>query len=207
MVNLCICQMQVHQSKLSLYPSRFNLSGLIRTCLKITPLLELKNSAVQIPFLASLLFIASFLFAKKGYMHLSAPRNRYMHTIASNGKMLQKKMKKKSQRYLSNKHQHSSLTFVFNPYLFIKLTMYMMRGVQIMGWSVRMALMACFTQNSGLSGGRNGSISFLNHTKPNIKTMIKEVALKGLASQIKYFFYLSGNRSSMHLTEASFYSA
>ncbi len=49
-------------------------------------------------------------------------------------------------------------------HLFIKLTMYTMRGVQIMGWSVRMALMDCFTQNSGLNGGRNGSISFL--TRP-----------------------------------------
>lgn len=37
-----------------------------------------------------------------------------------------------------------------------------MRGVQIIGWSVRMALMACFTQNSGFRGGRKGSISFLN---------------------------------------------
>lgn len=36
-----------------------------------------------------------------------------------------------------------------------------MRGVQIMGWSVRMALMACLTQNSGFRGGRKGSISFL----------------------------------------------
>lgn len=31
-----------------------------------------------------------------------------------------------------------------------------------MGWSVRIALMACLTQNSGFKGGRKGSISFLN---------------------------------------------
>ena len=31
-------------------------------------------------------------------------------------------------------------------HLFMKVTMYMRRGVQIMGWSVRMAFMACFTQ-------------------------------------------------------------
>ncbi|CAH6777237.1 AABR07046713.2 [Phodopus roborovskii] len=42
-----------------------------------------------------------------------------MHTTASKGRML---------------------------YLFMKVTMYMRRGVQIMGWSVRMAFMACFTQ-------------------------------------------------------------
>ena len=30
-----------------------------------------------------------------------------------------------------------------------------------MGWSVRMALMDCLTQNSGFRGGRKGSISFL----------------------------------------------
>lgn len=34
-----------------------------------------------------------------------------------------------------------------------------------MGWSVRIALMACFTQNSGFRGGRKGSISFLSGMK------------------------------------------
>lgn len=43
-------------------------------------------------------------------MHLFAPRNRYMNTTASKGRML-----------------------------FMKVTMYVRRGVQIMGWSVRMA--------------------------------------------------------------------
>uniref|UniRef100_A0A0E9SZC1 Secreted protein n=1 Tax=Anguilla anguilla TaxID=7936 RepID=A0A0E9SZC1_ANGAN len=37
----------------------------------------------------------------------------------------------------------------------------MRRGVQIMGWSVRMALIAWFTQYSGFRGGRNDAISFL----------------------------------------------
>lgn len=65
-------------------------------------------------------------------MHLSAPINLYMHTMASNGKTV-----------------------------FMKVTMYMTRGVQIIGWSVSMALMACLTQYSGFSGGNNGAISFL----------------------------------------------
>lgn len=39
--------------------------------------------------------------------------------------------------------------------------MYMTRGVQIIGWSVNMALMACCTQYSGFSGGKKGAISFL----------------------------------------------
>lgn len=46
-------------------------------------------------------------------------------------------------------------------YVFMKVTMYMTRGVQIIGWSVSMALMACLTQYSGFSGGNNGAISFL----------------------------------------------
>lgn len=46
-------------------------------------------------------------------------------------------------------------------YVFIKVTMYMTRGVQIMGWSVSIALMACLTQYSGFSGGNSGAISFL----------------------------------------------
>lgn len=68
----------------------------------------------------------------KGYIHLSAPKNRYMHTTASKGRIL-----------------------------FMKVTIYMRRGVQIIGWSVRIALIACFTQYSGFNGGRKGSISFL----------------------------------------------
>ena len=44
----------------------------------------------QIPFFASLLFVACFLWAMNGYIHLSAPRNRYMHTTASKGRMLEK---------------------------------------------------------------------------------------------------------------------
>lgn len=51
----------------------------------------------------------------------------------------------------------------FSSYLFMKVTIYMRRGVQIIGWSVRMALIACFTQYSGFKGGRKGSISFLEH--------------------------------------------
>lgn len=43
----------------------------------------------------------------------------------------------------------------------MKVTMYMIRGVQIIAWSVSMALMACFTQYSGFSGGKSGAISFL----------------------------------------------
>lgn len=51
-----------------------------------------------------------------------------------------------------------------------------MRGVQIIGWSVRMALMACFTQNSGFRGGRKGSISFLNMEVGEKLTEEKKVA-------------------------------
>lgn len=68
-------------------------------------------------------------------------------------------------------------------YLFIKLTMYTMRGVQIMGWSVRMALMACFTQNSGLNGGRNGSISFL--TRPGERKEGENMMIKSGLCLIK----------------------
>lgn len=51
----------------------------------------------------------------------------------------------------------------FRRYLFMKVTIYMRRGVQIIGWSVRIALIACFTQYSGFNGGRKGSISFLKY--------------------------------------------
>lgn len=100
-------------------------------------------------------------------MHLSAPRNRYIHTIASKGKMLEntKQTRIRYYRLFRQSGGISNSSFgITHTHLFIKLTMYTMRGVQIMGWSVRMALMDCFTQNSGLNGGRNGSISFL--TRP-----------------------------------------
>lgn len=51
----------------------------------------------------------------------------------------------------------------FRYYLFMKVTIYIRRGVQIIGWSVRIALIACFTQYSGFKGGRKGSISFLKY--------------------------------------------
>ncbi len=50
--------------------------------------------------------------------------------------------------------------------------MYMTRGVQIIAWSVSMALMACLTQYSGFSGGNNGAISFL--FKKRRKKIVRE---------------------------------
>lgn len=49
-----------------------------------------------------------------------------------------------------------------------------MRGVQIMGWSVRIALMACLTQNSGFRGGRKGSISFLKEKNKLTSSSLKK---------------------------------
>lgn len=94
MVNLCICSMQVHQSRVTLSVPIVILSGcflmLAGLCASVRGGAGVADCAPlrYIPFLASLLFIASFLWARKGYMHLSAPRNRYMHTMASKGKML-----------------------------------------------------------------------------------------------------------------------
>lgn len=49
-----------------------------------------------------------------------------------------------------------------------------------MGWSVRMPLMACFTQNSGFRGGRKGSISFLNGKKTFIfiDSKVREIKIE-----------------------------
>lgn len=59
-------------------------------------------------------------------------------------------------------------------YVFMKVTMYMTRGVHIIGWSVSIALVACWTQYSGFSGGKNGAISFLfKSTKHTLKTSHK----------------------------------
>lgn len=58
-------------------------------------------------------------------------------------------------------------------HVFMKVTAYMARGVQTIGWSVRMALMALSTHCSGFSGGKNGAISFLcrKHVQ-NINTQL-----------------------------------
>lgn len=81
----------------------------------------------------------------------------------------------------------------FRSYLFMKVTMYMRRGVQIIGWSVRIALMACFTQYSGFKGGRKGSISFL-------KELIYNKIHKGLQisakSLLTHFFLECLNRDT-----------
>lgn len=85
----------------------------------------------------------------KGYMHLSAPRNRYMHTTASKGRMLESKATAVSGWGIVGRGGGCGRTRPTRDpsgYLFMKVTMYMRRGVQIMGWSVRMAFMACFTQ-------------------------------------------------------------
>lgn len=69
-----------------------------------------------------------------------------MHTTASKGRMLQRKEQLVNGRPhvpwgLAAGRQGRALT-----HLFMNVTMYMRRGVQTMGWSVRMALIACFTQ-------------------------------------------------------------
>lgn len=107
----------IRKKKKSRHGLESRLSVLLKYALSHPDKSGARHRNTQIPFFASLLFVACFLCAIKGYMHLSAPRNRYMHTTASKGRML-----------------------------FMKVTMYMRRGVQIMGWSVRMAFIACFTQ-------------------------------------------------------------
>lgn len=62
------------------------------------------------------------------------------------------------KRTAVNKHQCQDAD---DTHVFMKVTAYMARGVQTIGWSVRMALMALSTQCSGFSGGKNGAISFL----------------------------------------------
>ena len=100
-----------------------------------------------------------------------------MHTMASKGRMLQRETrdtlgsksffyrkyvldmikKGREERYVK---EREGKKLKGTTHLFMKLTMYTMRGVQIMGWSVRMALMHCFTQNSGLRGGGKGQTPF-----------------------------------------------
>lgn len=61
-------------------------------------------------------------------------------------------------------------------YVFMKFTTYIARGVQTIGWSVRMALIACFTQYSGFRGGKKGAISFLHKHEQNITTNCQNLA-------------------------------
>ena len=72
-------------------------------------------------------------------MHLSAPINRYMQTMASNGRILQD-IKTGSQKLYTHTHSITiignivhepwSRYYRTNTYVFMKVTAYMARGVQ-----------------------------------------------------------------------------